>query len=101
MIAFGGARSTCDMFARNSDLCWLAASSCRLLSSISRKRRAFWMASADCMAKVCSSPELHRLACPSNASDRALALPRAGIAHLLDLGFGQVPARPQRELLGR
>jgi hypothetical protein len=31
------------------------ASSCRLLSSISWNRRAFWMASADCVAKVRSS----------------------------------------------
>ena len=32
MIAFSGVRSSCDMLARNSDLCWLATSSCRLLS---------------------------------------------------------------------
>jgi hypothetical protein len=47
MIAFSGVRSSWDMFARNSDLCWLATSSSRLLSSISRKSRAFWMARAD------------------------------------------------------
>ena len=54
MIALSGVRSSCDMLARNSLLCRLAASSCRLLSSISRKSRAFWMASADCVAKVFS-----------------------------------------------
>ena len=40
------------MLARNSDLWRLAASSCRLLSAISRKRRAFWIARADWVAKV-------------------------------------------------
>ena len=54
MIALSGVRSSCDMLARNSVLCRLAASSCRLLSSISRNSRAFWMASADCVAKVFS-----------------------------------------------
>ena len=28
MIAFSGVRSSCDMLARNCDLCWLATSSC-------------------------------------------------------------------------
>ena len=55
MIAFSGVRSSWDMLARNSDLWRLAASSCRLLSPISRKRRAFWMARADWVAKVWSS----------------------------------------------
>jgi hypothetical protein len=55
MIAFSGVRSSCDMFARNSDLCRLATSSCRLLSAISRKSRAFWIASADWVAKVFST----------------------------------------------
>src|SRR5262249_39262608 len=35
--------------------CSLAICSWRLLSSISRNRRAFWSASTDCAAKVCSS----------------------------------------------
>ena len=34
-IAFSGVRSSCDMLARNSDLCRLAASSSRLFSSSS------------------------------------------------------------------
>ena len=55
MIALSGVRSSCDMLARNSLLCRLAISSCRLFSPISRKSRAFWMASADCVAKVFSS----------------------------------------------
>ena len=54
-IAFSGVRSSWDMLARNSDLWRLAASSCRLLSAISRNRRAFWMAKADWVAKVRSS----------------------------------------------
>ena len=48
MIAFSGVRSSWDMLAKNSDLCWLAPSSC--LNS-----RAFWMAKAHCVAKVRSS----------------------------------------------
>ena len=44
MMAFSGVRSSCDMLARNSLLCLLAISSCRLFVSISRKRRAFWIA---------------------------------------------------------
>ena len=55
MIALSGVRSSWDMLARNSDLCWLATSSCRLLSSISRNSRAFWMARADWVAKVLRS----------------------------------------------
>ena len=38
-IALSGVRSSCDMFARNSDLCWLVASSSayrRLSSSFIR-----------------------------------------------------------------
>ena len=41
MMALSGVRSSWDMLARNSDLCWFATSSCRLFSSISRNRRAF------------------------------------------------------------
>ena len=52
MMALSGVRSSCDMLARNSDLCRLAASSWALLSAISRKSRAFWMARADWVAKV-------------------------------------------------
>ena len=55
MIALSGVRSSCDMLARNSDLCWLAISSSRLLSSISRNRRAFSSESTDCVANVLSS----------------------------------------------
>ena len=55
MMALSGVRSSWDMLARNSDLCRLAASSCRLLSSISWKSRAFWIARADWVAKVRSS----------------------------------------------
>ena len=52
MIALSGVRSSCDMFARNSDLWRLAASSSRLLSSSSLKSRAFWIAMADWAASV-------------------------------------------------
>ena len=53
MIALSGVRSSCDMLARNSDLCRLAASIWRLFSSISRNSLAFWIARTDCVAKVC------------------------------------------------
>ena len=52
MMALNGVRSSWDMLARNSDLCRLAASICRLLSSISRNSRAFWIAKTDWVAKV-------------------------------------------------
>ena len=52
MMALSGVRSSWDMLARNSDLCRLAASIWRLLSSISRNSRAFWIASTDWVAKV-------------------------------------------------
>src|SRR3989454_232265 len=54
MIALSGVRSSCDMLARNSDLCRLAASSWRPLSSISWKRRALSMATAAWEANVWS-----------------------------------------------
>ena len=53
MTALSGVRSSCDMLARNSDLCRLATSSSALLRSSSRNSRALWMASADWLAKVC------------------------------------------------
>ncbi len=56
MIALSGVRSSWDMWARNSDLCRLAASTSRLLSAISRKSRAFWMARTDWVAKVRRRP---------------------------------------------
>ena len=55
MIALSGVRNSCDMLARNCDFSWLATSSCWLFSLISWNRRAFWMASTDWPAKVCSS----------------------------------------------
>ena len=50
--------SSRDMLARNSDLCRLAASIWRLLSSISRNSRAFWIANTDWVAKVFKSRSL-------------------------------------------
>src|ERR1700730_13271967 len=52
-MALSGVRNSWLMLARNCDLCWLASASCRLLSSISWNRRAFWIASTDWAAKVC------------------------------------------------
>src|SRR4026209_2157193 len=45
--------SSCDMLARNSDLCWLATSSRRPFSSISRKRLALAIATFDWLARAC------------------------------------------------
>ena len=55
MIALSGVRSSCDMEARNADLCWFAISSWRLLSWISRNSRAFWIAMTAWSANVRSS----------------------------------------------
>ena len=68
MIAFSGVRSSCDMLARNCDLCWLATSSCSPFSWISLKSRAFWMASTDCAAKVCRSSTQPRTRRPGGLS---------------------------------
>ena len=38
MIAFSGVRSSCDMLARNSDLCLVATSSARVRSATFRSR---------------------------------------------------------------
>ncbi len=65
MMALSGVRSSCDMLARNSDLCWLATSSSRLLSSISWNSRAFWMARADCAANVRSSSTVRSAKAPT------------------------------------
>ena len=54
ITALSGVRSSCDMLARNSDLCRLATSSSALLRSSSRNSRALRIASADWLAKVCS-----------------------------------------------
>src|SRR5882724_3438802 len=54
MMALSGVRSSWLMLATNCDLCWLANASWRLFSSTSVNRLAFWMASTDCAAKVCS-----------------------------------------------
>ena len=55
MMALSGVRSSWLILARNCDLCWLAISSWRLfLLDFLRTDRAFWMASTDCAAKVCS-----------------------------------------------
>ena len=57
MTALSGVRSSCDMLARNSDLCRLATSSSRDLCSSSRNRRALWIAMADWPASVSSSSD--------------------------------------------
>ena len=58
MIALSGVRSSCDMLARNADLCWLAISSWWLFSWISRKSFAFWIAITAWSAKVLQQRDL-------------------------------------------
>jgi hypothetical protein len=72
MMALSGVRSSCDMLPRNSDSCWLATSSCRLLSAISRKSRAFWIARVDCEAKVLRTPMTSAENSPGALRDRAV-----------------------------
>ena len=48
ITAFSGVRSSCDMLARNSDLCPLATSSSRAVCT-------FWIAIAPCAANVVTS----------------------------------------------
>ena len=53
MTALSGVRSSWDMLARKSVLCWLATCSSPLLRSSSWNSRALNTASADWLAKVC------------------------------------------------
>jgi hypothetical protein len=55
MIALSGVRSSCDMLARNSDLCLFAVSSSRLLSWISRNSRTLSIAMPAWSANVLTS----------------------------------------------
>ena len=86
MIAFNGVRSSCDMFARNSDLCWLAASSSRLFSSSS--------ASAVASSRVRSSTFCSRPAV-------RLLEPRRHAVELLGEGTELVAARDLDPLVER
>ena len=54
MTAFSGVLSSCDMLARNSDLCRLATSSSALRTSSARTRCALRMATAACAANAVS-----------------------------------------------
>src|SRR3974377_1896095 len=54
-MALSGVRSSWLILARNCDLCWLATSSCRLLSWISSKSRTFSIAITAWSAKVVTS----------------------------------------------
>src|SRR5215471_3159898 len=57
-MALSGVRSSWLILARNCDLCWLASSSCRLLSWISSNKRTFSIAIAAWSAKVVASFDL-------------------------------------------
>ena len=69
MIAFSGVRSSCDMLARNSDLCWFATSSSWLFSSISRKRCALAMATLDWLARAVMRLTMRSSNSPGRATD--------------------------------
>jgi len=48
MMALSGVRSSCDMLARNSDLCWLAALELSaLVLDLAEQPGRFWMARVD------------------------------------------------------
>ena len=55
ITAFSGVRSSCDMLARNSDLCRLATSSWGSSPRARGRARALWIATADWLASVSSS----------------------------------------------
>ena len=54
MTALSGVRSSCDMLARKSDLCWLVVASSRRCSSSCWCSRALVSAMADWLAKAVS-----------------------------------------------
>ena len=72
MIAFSGVRSSCDMLARNSDLCRLAASS----SVYSRRSSSFIRLTF--AASAPSSSRFSTSTCPEKSPD-AIAASRASI----------------------
>ena len=81
MIALSGVRSSCDIDARNADLCLLATSSSWLFCRISLTSRAFWMAITAWSAKVLQQRDVlvgERPGTVASDEDRpdALALPQ-------------------------
>ena len=72
MIAFNGVRSSCDMLARKSDLCWLAASSSWYRRRSSSFIRFTLAASAPSSSRFVTST------CPVKSPD-AVAASRASI----------------------
>src|SRR3990172_2309188 len=109
MMALRGVRSSWDMLARNSDLCWLASSSCRPLSSISRNRRAFWMAGADQQiaeaalvgVRLRDVGDLRGLARLCRTTHEAFALPKRQRPKRLDDLRIEIVGRANVEHLGR
>ena len=97
MMALSGVRSSWDMFARNCDLCWLATSSSRPFSSSSWNRRAFWIASADWLAKVwSSSTDARRERAGRLAADHQAAERRGPRAAAARPAAARKPAASQR-----
>ena len=80
ITAFSGVRSSCDMLARNSDLCPLAISSSRAVCT-------FWIAIAPCAANVVtssivrSSNGVDRLAPEHDHAEHALAVEHRHAEH--------------------
>ena len=68
MIAFSGVRSSCDMLARNSLLCWLASSSSRLLSANSRVRSSTFCSRSAYDSRSCAAMALNWSASVSSSS---------------------------------
>ena len=85
MTAFSGVRSSCDMLARNSDLCRLATSSSALRCSRAWTRWALRIATAACAANAVTSVDSrssngstwlrHRLSTPTRSSPSSSGAP--------------------------
>ena len=108
ITAFSGVRSSCDMLARNSDLCCARPPrAARVFSSSSRNTRALWMATADWLASVSSRSTValgeragHAPADHQRADDLVLAQQRdgqhrapPGSADAVDVRIGRLRAR--------
>ena len=64
MTALSGVRSSCDMLARKSDLCWLVVASSRRWSSSCSYSRALVRAIADWLANAVSRSHVSSLKAP-------------------------------------
>ncbi len=93
MTALSGVRSSCDMLARNSDLCWLASASSTLCCSSCWYSRALVSATADWLAKAASSSHVSSLNAPGRLAPHDERPDDPVGTHERD-GDERAPARP-------